>query len=42
MGKKYKMICANDNEKEFNFEKAKLEINAAFQKILPKKSSFER
>ena len=40
--RKYKMICANDNEKEFDFEKSKKEIIDAFEKILPEKSSFEK
>ncbi len=41
INKKYKVICLNDNDK-INFEKAKEEINTAFEKIFPEKSSFEK
>ncbi len=37
---KYKMICINDAKVE-NFKEVKEKINAAFQYILPQKSSFE-
>ena len=39
---KYKMICINDTSNDFDFEKVKLDIINAFQKILPEKSSFEK
>lgn len=39
---KYKMICLNDNSEINDFEKTKKEIIAAFEKILPDKSSFEK
>jgi hypothetical protein len=39
----YKMVCINDDNKEpiINFEKEKMLLNTAFEKILPEKSSFE-
>jgi len=37
-----KIICINDSSTSYDFEKAKEEINTAFEKILPEKSSFER
>lgn len=39
--KKGNVICLNDSEKEQNFEKHKQMIQAAFEKLLPEKSSFE-
>ncbi len=42
VNKKYKMICINDQNEEINFESAKTEINNAFEKIFPDKSSFEK
>ena len=39
---KYKTICINDSNTNFDFEKAKQDINNAFEKILPEKSSFEK
>lgn len=39
--KKYKTICINDSIKLDNFEVRKKEIAAAFEKVLPNKSSFE-
>lgn len=39
---KYKMICLNDIKTNIDFQKVKEEIKNAFQKILPKKSEFER
>lgn len=36
-----KLICINDSEKIPDFESLKQEINAAFQRRYPKKSSFE-
>ncbi len=36
-----RIICLNDGEVS-DFEVAKNRINAAFQKILPEKSSFEK
>lgn len=38
---KKKIICMNDGEVS-SFEAAKEQINAAFNKILPEKSSFEK
>ncbi len=37
---KYKIVCISD-DLEVDFEKAKKEINKAFEKILPQKSDFE-
>lgn len=39
---RYKAICLNDNDPGIDFTKVQNEINSAFQKILPKKSSFEK
>lgn len=39
---KYKMICLNDIKTNIDFQKVKEEIKNAFQKVLPKKSEFER
>lgn len=39
---KYHIICINDSDPETNFLKVSKEINEAFQKILPEKSSFEK
>jgi len=39
---KYKSICTNDDEDTIDFEKAKKEINDAFEKAFPEKSSFEK
>jgi len=39
---KYKIVCLNDTDDTVNFEKAKSEINVAFEKILPDKCSFEK
>lgn len=39
---KGKAICLNDGEKETDFEQHKQMIIEAFEKILPKKSSFEK
>ena len=38
---KGKVICLNDSEDEENFEKHKQKVLAAFEKLLPEKSSFE-
>lgn len=38
---KGKMICVNDSSDKFDFEKTKIELHDAFEKILPDKSSFE-
>lgn len=40
--KKYTFLCLNDNNHPIDFEKAKKEINIAFEKIFPKKSTFEK
>lgn len=37
----YKLVCINDNEHIRNFEQVMADTNAAFQHILPEKSSFE-
>ena len=39
---KYKAVCINDSSDTYDFEKAKKEINEAFEKILPEKCSFEK
>ena len=36
-----KMVCINDTEDNFDFDRAKSEINSALNKVLPEKSSFE-
>lgn len=41
-GRKYKMICINDNWKIRDFEYCKARIREAFEMILPEKSSFEK
>lgn len=38
---RYKMICINDQDENIDFLKSKEEINGAFDKLLPDKSSFE-
>jgi len=38
---KYKMVCINDVYVDIDFEKAKKEINAVLQKILPDKCQYE-
>lgn len=37
----YSLVCINDNEHIRDFEKTMLSVNAAFDSILPEKSSFE-
>ena len=39
---KAKVICMNDMSTDIDFERAKKEINSAFDKILPDKSGFEK
>jgi len=39
---KYKMICINDVINDFDFGKAKVEINKALENLLPEKSTFEK
>lgn len=39
---KFKQVCLNDMDGSMDFEKAKEEINKAFESILPEKSSFEK
>jgi hypothetical protein len=36
------MVCLNDHENLLEFDKAKKEVNAALQKILPEKSNYEK
>ena len=36
------MICLNDSSEEIDFEMAQAQLQAAFEKILPEKCSFER
>lgn len=38
---KYKVICINDANMNYDFGKAKAEIIAAFEEIFPQKSTFE-
>jgi hypothetical protein len=38
---KYKLVCLNDNVHIRNYEQVMHDIGASFEKILPKKSSFE-
>lgn len=42
VNRKTKTICLNDTNDDIDFEKSKNEIIAAFEKILPEKSSFEK
>ena len=42
INQKYNMICINDTEHTFNFEKIKSKVIEAFEKILPNKSEFEK
>ena len=39
--KKYKLICINDANVNVDFEKAKMEINNAFETVFKEKSNFE-
>ena len=39
---KQKMLCINDNELLEGFELIKERVKAAFESILPKKSTYER
>lgn len=39
---KTNLICINDSDPNLDFEKVRDEINSAFEKILPEKSSFEK
>ena len=39
---KYKFICVNDAYEHINFEKAKKEINQAFNEVFPDKCQFEK
>ncbi|MCL2327751.1 MAG: stealth family protein [Bacteroidetes bacterium] len=39
---KYALFCINDSNDIVDFEKTKATINAAFEKLVPEKSSFER
>lgn len=39
---RYKYVCINDAFVDINFEKAKAEINAILQELLPEKSEFEK
>jgi hypothetical protein len=41
VAQRYRLLCINDSNDIVNFEKTKNTINAAFEKILPEKSSFE-
>ena len=41
-GQNYKMVCLNDTGATTEWEKKREEIKAAFQEILPRKSSFEK
>ena len=40
-GQHSKILCLNDSNHKIDFEKAKSEINHAFEQIFPEKSSFE-
>ena len=42
INQRYKMICLNDTKNTFDFETVKSKIIAAFEKILPVKSEFEK
>lgn len=38
----YKLVCVNDSEHIINYDKTMREVSAAFDHILPEKSSFEK
>ena len=38
----YKLLCINDKESNYDFETEKAKLIAAFEKLLPEKSSFEK
>ena len=38
----HKLICANDNIDRIDFEKEQSQLVAAFQRVLPEKSAFEK
>lgn len=40
--KNYQMICINDGDMNYDFEKAKIEIISAFDEMFPEKSTFEK
>ena len=40
-GRKGKVICLNDSEREDEFESHKRELNTVFDSLFPDKSSFE-
>lgn len=40
-GRKYKMLCINDSP-DIDFESTEKQLNAAFESVLPDKSSFEK
>ena len=42
LNKKHQLICINDAYDYIDFEKAKKEVNDAFQKAFPNKSQFEK
>lgn len=39
---RHKLICANDNIDQINFEKERMQLIHAFEQVLPEKSSFEK
>lgn len=39
--KKVKLLCINDSSTNYDFDRAKAEINESFEKVFPQKSSFE-
>lgn len=39
---KYKVVCLNETDKKYDFEKEKEKTKIAFETILPQKSSFEK
>lgn len=38
---KVKLLCINDSSTNYDFDKAKIEINGAFENLFPEKSTFE-
>ena len=40
--RRYKMICINDSKDIRDFEACRDEVKAAFERILPEKSNFEK
>ena len=42
VSKKHQMLCINDTANTINFDEKVAKVKEAFEKLLPKKSSFEK